>query len=54
MMTYQTVGEALNLRHEIKSPYDLMNLARQGLSKSAMDSLAQLLGLSTNKNLVLL
>jgi putative toxin-antitoxin system antitoxin component (TIGR02293 family) len=50
-MTYQTVGEALSLRHEIKSPYDLMNLARQGLSKSAMDSLAQLLGLST-KDLV--
>jgi putative toxin-antitoxin system antitoxin component (TIGR02293 family) len=50
-MTYQTVGEALSLNYEIKSPYDLMNLARQGLSKSAMDSLAQLLGLST-KDLV--
>lgn len=46
-MTYQLVGQALNLEQEIKSPYDLMELARQGLFKSAMDSLAQLLELST-------
>ncbi|MGL5942230.1 MAG: type II RES/Xre toxin-antitoxin system antitoxin [Waterburya sp.] len=50
-MTYQIVGKALNLNQEIKSPYDLMNLARQGLLKSAIDSLAQLLELST-KDLV--
>ena len=50
-MTYQIVGKALNLRQDIKSPYDLMDLARQGLFRSAMDSLAQLLELST-KDLV--
>ncbi len=50
-MTYQIVGMALNLQQEVKSPYDLMDLARQGLLKSAMDSLAQLLELST-KDLV--
>ena len=50
-MTYQIVGKALNLKQDIKSSYDLMDLARQGLFKSAMDSLAQLLELST-KDLV--
>ncbi len=50
-MTYQIVEEALNLSQEIKSPYDLMELARQGLVRSAMDSLAQLLEVST-KDLV--
>ena len=46
-MTYQIVEKALNLEQEIKSPYDLMDLARQGLLKNAIDSLAQLLELST-------
>ncbi len=50
-MTYQIVCKALNLKQDIKSSYDLMALARQGLFKSAMDSLAQLLELST-KDLV--
>jgi putative toxin-antitoxin system antitoxin component (TIGR02293 family) len=44
-MMYQTVGKALNLSQEINSPYDLINLARQGLFKSAIDSLSQLLEL---------
>ena len=51
-MAYQIVEEALNLSQPIKSPYDLMELARQGLVRSAMDSLAQLLEVST-KDLVL-
>ena len=50
-MAYQIVEEALNLSQPIKSPYDLMELARQGLVRSAMDSLAQLLEVST-KDLV--
>ena len=50
-MTYQTIGEALELNTKLESPYDLMNLARQGLYKSALVSLAQLLELST-KDLV--
>ena len=50
-MAYQIVEEALNLSQPIKSPYDLMELARQGLVRSAMDSLAQLLKVST-KDLV--
>lgn len=45
-MSYQIVSKALNLEQEIKSAYDLMNLARQGLFKSAIDSLAQLFELS--------
>jgi putative toxin-antitoxin system antitoxin component (TIGR02293 family) len=44
-MIYETVSKALNLSQEINSPYDLINLARQGLFKSAIDSLAQLLEL---------
>ncbi|MEN9519692.1 MAG: hypothetical protein RLZZ381_2280, partial [Cyanobacteriota bacterium] len=40
-MIYETVSKALNLSQEINSPYDLINLARQGLFKSAIDSLAQ-------------
>lgn len=50
-MAYQIVESALNLSQPIKSPYDLMELARQGLVRSAMDSLAQLLEVST-KDLV--
>lgn len=50
-MTYQAVGEALNIDRKIETPFDLMDLARQGLFRSAMDSLAQLLELST-KDLV--
>ncbi len=50
-MTYQILGEALNITQEIKSPYDLMEVSRQGLLKNAVDSLAQLLELST-KDLV--
>ena len=50
-MTYQTVSKALNLSQEPKSSHDLMDLARQGLYRGAMDSLAQLLELST-KDLV--
>ena len=50
-MSYQTLTKALNLREKIETPFDLMNLARQGLFKSAIDSLAQLLELS-NKDLV--
>jgi putative toxin-antitoxin system antitoxin component (TIGR02293 family) len=44
---YQTVGKALNLTQDIKSAYDLMDLAREGLLKDALDSLAKLLQLST-------
>ena len=50
-MSYQAVGEALNIDRKIETPFDLMDLARQGLFRSAMDSLAQLLELST-KDLV--
>ena len=50
-MTYQAVGEALNIDRKIETPFDLMDLARQGLFISAMDSLSQLLELST-KDLV--
>lgn len=50
-MTYQTLSEALNLSQVPKSPYHLMDLARQGLYRNALDSLAQLLELST-KDLV--
>ncbi|MEL6578241.1 MAG: antitoxin Xre-like helix-turn-helix domain-containing protein, partial [Cyanobacteria bacterium J06621_12] len=50
-MSYQTLTKALNLRQEVKTPFDLMDLARQGLYRSALDSLAQLLALSV-KDLV--
>ena len=50
-MSYQTVTKALNLQKEVKTPFDLMDLARQGLYRSALDSLAQLLELSA-KDLV--
>lgn len=44
-MMYQTLSKALNLSQAINSPYDLVDLARQGLFKSAIDSLAELLEL---------
>ncbi|MEM6380904.1 MAG: antitoxin Xre/MbcA/ParS toxin-binding domain-containing protein, partial [Bacteroidota bacterium] len=50
-MSYQTLAKALNLQQEVKTPFDLMALARQGLYRSALDSLGQLLELST-KDLV--
>ena len=50
-MTYQTIAFALNINQKIETPFDLMDLARQGLFRSAMDSLANLLDLST-KDLV--
>lgn len=50
-MTYQAVALALNINQKIETPFDLMDLARQGLFRSAMDSLADLLKLST-KDLV--
>jgi putative toxin-antitoxin system antitoxin component (TIGR02293 family) len=46
-MMYQTLSKALNLSQAINSPYDLVDLARQGLFKSAIDSLAELLELPT-------
>jgi putative toxin-antitoxin system antitoxin component (TIGR02293 family) len=48
---YQTVSKALNLSQEISSAYDLSNLAREGLWKSSIDSLAQQLEVSA-KDLV--
>lgn len=50
-MTYQAVGEALNLDRKIETSFDLMDLAREGLFRREMDFLAQLLELST-KDLV--
>lgn len=44
-MMYQTLSKALNLSQAINSPHDLVDLARQGLFKSAIDSLAELLEL---------
>lgn len=50
-MTYKIIGETLNLEQKIQSSYDLMELARQGLLRNALDSLAEWLELST-KDLV--
>ncbi|MEO1340711.1 MAG: antitoxin Xre/MbcA/ParS toxin-binding domain-containing protein [Cyanobacteria bacterium J06635_13] len=50
-MSYQSLTKALNLQQEVKTSFDLIDLARQGLYRSALDSLAQLLQLSA-KDLV--
>lgn len=45
-MVYQAVGKALNLDCSTVSLQDLMRITRQGLLRDAVDSMAQILGLS--------
>ena len=45
-MVYQTVGKILNLNSSITSLQDLMSITRQGLSREAVDLVAELLELS--------
>ena len=48
-MVYQTVGKAFKLETETNSLQDLMALARRGLAKKAIDSLAQVLDISSKE-----
>ena len=45
-MVYQTVGKTLNLDFPITSLQDLMEITRQGLTREAVDLLADVLDLS--------
>ena len=48
-MVYQTIGKAFELETEINNLQDLMALARKGLAKKALDSLARLLDISSKE-----
>lgn len=48
-MTYQGVGKALNLAEPMASLQDLMQVTRRGLLRSAVDSIAEVLDLSTSE-----